>query len=127
MKPEPWYQARPNPKPLFDMKAWLLKLIFSRVGPIIAAAVSAAVAWLVTFFATHLGFVMDANMQHEVALGLTTTLYAVINFFVHKYAGDNVKAIQQALGIDDDRWAGPETVKAAEKAAEYARKPEVMP
>jgi hypothetical protein len=94
-------------------KGWLLRLIFSRLGPLVKAGVSAALGWLVTSLAS-LGIMLDADMQMHVASALTGITWLAIDAAVTRYAGHQAEAIQQALGVDADRWIGPRTIEAAE-------------
>jgi hypothetical protein len=104
-------RARLRNKP-GSLKAWVFKLVFSRVGPVIGAAVSAAVGWLVTQLAAFQIY-MDADMQIQVASFFSFVIYGVINYLVNRYAGDNAAAIQEALGAKVDRWIDKETIEAA--------------
>jgi hypothetical protein len=105
-----------------DPKAWLLKLIFSRVGPGIKAAVSAALGALVTWL-TSFGVMLDADMQMHIASALTGVIWLGLDQLINRYAGQHAAAIQAALGVEADRWIGPKTIEAAE-----AKRPtEILP
>jgi hypothetical protein len=110
-----------NPNKL-DPKGWVLKLIFSRVGPGIKAAVSALLGWLVTWLASF-GILLDADMQMHIASALTGLIWLALDQIINRYAGDHAAAIQSALGVEADRWIGPRTVAAAQ-----AKRPtEILP
>jgi hypothetical protein len=106
-------RRRAENKAKIDPKGWVLRLIFSRVGPLVKAGVSAALGWLVTTLASF-GIMLDADMQMHVASALTGLIWLAIDQLINRYAGHQTEAIQHALGVDADRWIGPKTIEAAE-------------
>lgn len=115
-------QRHANPQKL-DVKAWILKLIFSRVGPGIKAAISATLGALVTWL-TSFGIMLDADLQMHVASALTGIIWLALDQLINRYAGQHAAAIQSALGVEADRWIGPRTVAAATEAK---RPTEILP
>jgi len=113
------------------MKAFFLKILFSKMGQPIAGAISviagAVVHFVVSNMATYLHYAMPAEDQIKLAEGTVALCYAGINVIIHKYAGDKAEAIQKAVGVTDDRWIGDETVAAINKHVEFAKKPEIIP
>jgi uncharacterized membrane protein len=96
-----------------DVKSWIFKRIFSPVGPAITAGVSAALGYIVTWLASF-SIVLDADMQSHIAYVLTGITWLVIDQLINRYAGQHAASIQEALGVDADRWIGPKTVNAAQ-------------
>jgi hypothetical protein len=113
-------------KPNIIMKDFFLKLIFSRVGPAVKAIVSAFLGWLVTTLASK-GIMLDANLQNHIATALTGLFWLVIDFGVNKYFGDKVAIIQQAYGLEADRWLGPKTTAAAIDPKQIPKPTEILP
>jgi hypothetical protein len=97
------------------MKAQILKLVFSRVGPLITAAISTAVGFIVVQLA-RIGLVLDADQELQLIATASGLIYTAINYLVNKYAGEQAKAIQEALGVVKDGWIGPVTIATAEQA-----------
>ena len=101
-----------------------MKMIFSRIGPVVTAGVSAIVGWIVAQLASFQIY-LDADMQIQVAGFFSFVIYGVINFLVNRYAGDSAAAVQEALGTKVDRWVDIETI---ETAARKAKPPtEILP
>lgn len=96
-----------------DIKSWIFKLIFSKVGPLVKVSVSTLLGYFVVWLASF-GIILDADMQFHIANSLTGLIWLIIDQLITRYAGDQAKAIQQALGVEADKWIGPETVAAAE-------------
>jgi len=126
------------------IKNFVLKLVFSRLGPTVTSAVSTAVGFLLGWLVTGtsaLGFTLTADQQTEVSLALTAATYWLITELVNKYAGDRAETIQKILQeinptLKVDRWIGKETIAAAQEAAQasaestgeiYIGKPVVAP
>ena len=108
---------KPRPKRSVGLKAWVLKLIFSRVGPAVKAGVSALLGWLVTHLAG-LGIVLDADLQLHITSAITGLAWLAMDWAINNYAGNHAAAIQTALGVERDRWLGPVTVNTAETLAD---------
>jgi hypothetical protein len=106
-------RRRAENKKKIDPKGWVLRLIFSRVGPMAKAGVSAALGWIVVKLASF-GIMLDADMQLHISSALTGLIWLAIDQLINRYAGSQAEAIQQALGVDADRWIGPKTIEAAE-------------
>jgi hypothetical protein len=106
-------RRRAENKKKIDPKGWVLRLIFSRVGPMVKAGVSAALGWIVVKLASF-GIMLDADMQLHISSALTGLIWLAIDQLINRYAGSQTEAIQQALGVDADRWIGPKTIEAAE-------------
>jgi hypothetical protein len=102
---------RRNP-PNIRMKNAILKLIFSRLGPTITAIVSAVLGFLVTKLASY-QIMLDADLQTQISGALTGLIWLTVNQLVNRYMGDKVEIIQQAYGLEADRWLGPVTTAAA--------------
>ena len=110
------------------IKNYILKLVFSRLGPTVTSAVSTAVGFLLGWLVTGtsaLGFHLTADQQTEVSLALTAVTYWLITELVNKYAGDKAETIQKILQdinptLKVDRWIGAETVAAAQATAQAA-------
>jgi hypothetical protein len=110
------------------LKTAALKLVFSRLGPSITAGVSTATGFLLGYIVSGtsaIGFHLDATQQTTVSLGISQTIYWLITELVNKYAGEHSGALQEALKqfvptLEKDNWIGPETVSAAESAAQAA-------
>jgi hypothetical protein len=104
------------------MKNFILKLVFSRLGPSVTSGVSVATGFLLGWIVnatSALGFHLDAAQQTTVSLAISQTIYWLITELVNKYAGEHAEAIQKAIGTKVvDRWIGPETVAAAQAAAQ---------
>jgi hypothetical protein len=98
--------------PNIIMKDAILKLIFSRLGPVITAIVSAILGFLVTKLATY-QIMLDAELQTQISGALTGLIWLTVNQLVNRYMGDKVEIIQQAYGLEADRWLGPKTTAAA--------------
>lgn len=110
------------------MKSFILKLVFSRLGPTVTSAVSTAVGFLLGWLVTGtsaLGFTLTADQQTEVSLALTAATYWLITELVNKYAGEHAEALQAILQkanptLQVDRWIGKETIAAAQATAQVA-------
>ncbi len=111
-------------KPAGLFKSWLMKLVFSRVGPVITGAISSAIGFLMNFLINKLsliGIIVTADMQMEVAGFISFLIYGVINFLVNKYAGDSAAALQEALAkssginLEVDKWIDLKTIDLATK------------
>ena len=104
------------------MKNFILKLVFSRLGPSVTSGVSVATGFLLGWIVnatSALGMHLDAAQQTTVSLAISQTIYWLITELVNKYAGEHAEAIQKAIGTKVvDRWIGPETVAAAQAAAQ---------
>ena len=104
-------------------KAWVLKLVFSRFGPLIKAGAATATAFVVTSLAK-VGIVLSAEMQLHLMIFLTGLAWLGVDSAIQRYAGAQAAIIQEALGVEKDRWLGPKTVAAAQ--ALPARRAEVV-
>jgi hypothetical protein len=104
-----------------DVKSWLFRTVFSRVGPSVKAGVSYALGVIVVKLAAF-GIELDANMQAHISYVLTGLAWLTIDQIINRYAGKQAVAIQSALGVEADEWIGPKTVQAAE-----IRKPLPLP
>jgi hypothetical protein len=109
------------------MKNFILKLVFSRLGPSVTSGVSVATGFLLGWIVnatSALGMHLDAAQQTTVSLAISQTIYWLITELINKYAGEHAEAIQKAIGTKVvDRWIGPETVAAAQEAAQKATNP----
>lgn len=109
------------------MKNFILKLVFSRLGPSVTSGVSVATGFLLGWIVnatSALGMHLDAAQQTTVSLAISQTIYWLITELINKYAGEHAEAIQKAIGAKVvDRWIGPETVAAAQEAAQKAANP----
>lgn len=109
------------------MKNFILKLVFSRLGPSVTSGVSVATGFLLGWIVnatSALGMHLDAAQQTTVSLAISQTIYWLITELINKYAGEHAEAIQKAIGTKVvDRWIGPETVAAAQEAAQKAANP----
>lgn len=109
------------------MKNFILKLVFSRLGPSVTSGVSVATGFLLGWIVnatSALGMHLDAAQQTTVSLAISQTIYWLITELINKYAGEHAEAIQKAIGTKVvDRWIGPETVAAAQEAAQKAASP----
>jgi hypothetical protein len=110
------------------LKAFALRILFSRLGPSISSSVSVVVGFLLGWVVnatSALDFHMDANQQTQFSLAATTAIYWLIGEITNKYAGQHAKALQEVLQsvnptLKADRWIGPETIAAAQEAAQKA-------
>ena len=106
------------------MKNFILKLVFSRLGPSVTSGVSVATGFLLGWIVnatSALGMHLDAVQQTTVSLAISQTIYWLITELINKYAGEHAEAIQKAIGTKVvDRWIGPETIAAAQEAAQKA-------
>ena len=106
------------------MKNFILKLVFSRLGPSVTSGVSVATGFLLGWIVnatSALGMHLDAAQQTTVSLAISQTIYWLITELINKYAGEHAEAIQKAIGTKVvDRWIGPETIAAAQEAAQKA-------
>ena len=106
------------------IKTFVLRLVFSRLGPTVTSAVSVATGFLLGWIVSGtsaIGFHLDATQQTTVSLGISQTIYWLITELVNKYAGEYAAALQKAIGgIAVDRWIGPDTVAAAQANAQIA-------
>ena len=104
------------------MKNFILKLVFSRLGPSVTSGVSVATGFLLGWIVnatSALGMHLDAAQQTTVSLAISQTIYWLITELINKYAGEHAEAIQKAIGTKVvDRWIGPETIAAAQAAAQ---------
>ena len=109
------------------MKNFILKLVFSRLGPSVTSSVSVATGFLLGWIVnatSALGMHLDAAQQTTVSLAISQTIYWLITELINKYAGEHAEAIQKAIGTKVvDRWIGPETIAAAQEAAQKAANP----
>jgi hypothetical protein len=109
------------------MKNFILKLVFSRLGPSVTSGVSVATGFLLGWIVnatSALGMHLDAAQQTTVSLAISQTIYWLITELINKYAGEHAEAIQKAIGTKVvDRWIGPETIAAAQEAAQKAANP----
>ena len=109
------------------MKNFILKLVFSRLGPSVTSGVSVATGFLLGWIVnatSALGMHLDAAQQTTVSLAISQTIYWLITELINKYAGEHAEAIQKAIGTKVvDRWIGPETVATAQEAAQKAANP----
>lgn len=109
------------------MKNSILKLVFSRLGPSVTSGVSVATGFLLGWIVnatSALGMHLDAAQQTTVSLAISQTIYWLITELINKYAGEHAEAIQKAIGTKVvDRWIGPETIAAAQEAAQKAANP----
>lgn len=110
------------------LKAFALRIAFSRLGPTIVQLVSGAVGFLLGWIVTAtsgIGFEMTASQQTELSLALTAGIYWVISQLINNYAGKYSAELQEILKnanplLKVDRWIGPETIAAAAEAAQKA-------
>jgi len=110
------------------LKNSALKLIFSRFGPSVTTAVSAATGFLLGYIVSGtsaIGFNLDTTQQTTVSLAISQTIYWLISELVNKYAGEHAAALQEALkpfvpDLETDKWIGDKTVAAAAAAAQAA-------
>jgi hypothetical protein len=110
------------------LKAFALRILFSRLGPSISSSVSIVVGFLLGWVVnatSSLGFHLDADQQTRLSLAITAAIYWIISEITNKYAGDHAKTLQEVLQsvsptLKADRWIGPETIAAAQAAAQKA-------
>lgn len=111
-------------KPAGFIKAWLMKLVFSRVGPVITGFISTVIGFAMSLLTAKLSLIgvsIPADMQMEIAGFLAFTIYGAINFLVNKYAGDSAAALQEALAkasgvkLEVDKWIDLKTIDLATK------------
>ena len=108
------------------MKNFILKLVFSRLGPSVTSGVSVATGFLLGWIVnatSALGMHLDAAQQTTVSLAISQTIYWLITELINKYAGEHASAVQSALkkvvpDLKVDNWIGQETVAAAQAAAQ---------
>lgn len=126
--PTPDYLERFNKRrsPNIIMKDAILKLIFSRLGPVITALVSAILGYLVTKLASY-EIMLDADLQTQISGALTALIWLTVNQLVNRYMGDKVAIIQQAYGLEADRWLGPKTTAAAIDPKQIPKPTEILP
>ena len=119
-------------KPAGSVKAWTMKLVFSRVGPIITGFVSSIVGYAISVITAKLdliGVTVNADMQMEVAGFLSFIIYGAINYLINKYAGDSAAALQEALSkssgvpLDVDKWIDIKTIEAARNTGSVPKPP----
>lgn len=115
------------------LKSWFLKLVFSRIGPVVTAGIASGIGYVISTMVDGLaaiGIPVNAEMQMEVAGFLAFVVYGIINFAVNKYAGDSAAALQEALAkstgmpIKVDKWIDVETIKVAQA---MGAKPKAIP
>ena len=110
------------------IKNFILKLVFSRLGPSVTSGVSVATGFLLGWIVTGtsaLGMHLDAAQQTTVSLAISQTIYWLITELVNKYSGEHASAVQAALkkvvpDLKIDNWIGSETVAAAQATAQAA-------
>jgi hypothetical protein len=110
------------------LKAFALRIAFSRLGPTIVQLVSGAVGFLLGWIVnatSAIGFEMTASQQTEVSLAITACIYWIISQIINNYAGKYSEELQAILKnanplLKVDRWIGPETIAAAQEAAQKA-------
>ena len=110
------------------LKAFALRIAFSRLGPTIVQLVSGAVGFLLGWIVnatSGIGFEMTASQQTEMSLALTAGIYWIISQIINNYAGKYSAELQEILKnanplLKVDRWIGPETIAAAQDAAQKA-------
>lgn len=112
-------------KPAGAFKAWVMRLVFSRIGPIITGAISTAIGGIMgmmTHKLAEFGIPVSADMQTEVAGFFAFLVYGFLNFLINKYAGDSAAALQEALAkssgmpLEVDKWIDVKTIELASKA-----------
>ena len=112
-------------KPAGAIKAWAMRLVFSRVGPIVTGAISTAIGGIMgmmTHKLAEFGIPVSADMQTEVTGFFAFLVYGFINFLINKYAGDSAAALQEALSkssgmpLEIDKWIDVKTIELASKA-----------
>ena len=110
------------------LKAFALRIAFSRLGPTIVQLVSGAVGFLLGWIVnatSAIGFELSASQQTEVSLAITACIYWIISQLINNYAGKYSAELQEILKnanplLKVDRWIGPETIAAAQDAAQKA-------
>lgn len=110
------------------LKAFALRIAFSRLGPTIVQLVSGAVGFLlgwVVKITSAVGFEMTADDQIQFSLMTSAGIYWVISQIINNYAGKYSAELQEILKnanplLKVDRWIGPETIAAAQEAAQKA-------
>ena len=110
------------------LKAFALRIAFSRLGPTIVQLVSGAVGFLLGWIVnatSAIGFELSASQQTEVSLAITACIYWIISQIINNYAGKYSAELQEILKnanplLKVDRWIGPETIAAAQDAAQKA-------
>ncbi len=112
-------QRAKNPKKI-DPVAWMLKLVFSRVGPMITGLVSMTLGFVVTQLA-QFNIVMTAEVQLQLSGFVSFVVWGAIQQAVNHYAGKYAEMIQTALGLEPDRWIGPKTAAEIQAAASKAK------
>lgn len=108
------------------MKNFILRTAFSKAGPVITAGVAVIVGFILGWIVTGLsaiGLPIDAAQQTEVSLSITAGIYWFLNQLINKYAGEHAVILQKILRdanplLKVDRWIGPETIAAAQAAAQ---------
>jgi len=110
------------------MKNLILRLVFSRLGPSITAGIAALtgiiLGWIVTATSA-IDFHLDASQQTEISLTISAVAFWLLSQLVNKYAGEHSATLQGILqkanpALKVDRWIGPETIAAAQAAAQAA-------
>ena len=111
-------------KPAGTVKSWLMKLVFSRIGPVVTGLISTVIGFAMSFLTSKLSLIgvsVPADMQMEIAGFLSFTVYGSITFLINKYAGDSAAAMQEALAkasgmkLEVDRWIDLKTIDLATK------------
>lgn len=115
-------QRQQNPKKI-EPVAWILKLVFSRLGPAITGLISMALGVIVTQTA-RLGIEMDAEVQMQLVGVISFLVWGAIMQAINRYTGKYADLIQEALGVTRDRWIGPSTAAEIAAAAAVAKRAE---
>ncbi len=110
------------------LKAFALRIAFSRLGPTIVQLVSGAVGFLLGWIVkitSAVGFIMTADDQIQFSLMASAGIYWVIFQLINNYAGKHANELQVILqtikpDLRLDDWIGPETIAAAQEAAQKA-------
>lgn len=110
------------------LKAFALRIAFSRLGPTIVQLVSAVVGFslgIAVKVTSSVGFEMTVEDQTQFSLLATAATYWVISQLINNYAGKYSAELQEILKnanplLKVDRWIGPETIAAAQEAAQKA-------
>jgi hypothetical protein len=112
-------------EPAGAIKTMIMRLVFSRIGPVVTGAVSTAIGGLIGLMTNKLaefGIPVSADMQTEVTGFTAFLVYGIINYLINSYAGDSAAALQEALSkssgmpLEVDKWIDVKTIELASKA-----------
>ena len=97
--------------------SFVIRLINSKAGGLVQAAVGAAIGWLVATLAAK-GFHVPPDLVADLTKWLVVAGMAAVGAVVQYLQTKQVHKVQAALGVETDGHIGPVTIRRAEAVGE---------